>query len=130
MDLYNFLESICVERGININIMCKEAHVARASLGDLKSGRIKSLSSVTMKKLSNYLKLSVDEILNCKINENVESQIEEDIKKSSTSNEVLDDVTAEILERLSRMSSAEKNRALGYLDSLLASQENDGGFLK
>ena len=122
-NMYNRIRELCAEQGITDGKLKELAGLSsRNILQTLKKDPDNKLSYDNAKKIADYFNVSVSYILG-----------EEDKKISSTSNEVLDDVTVAILERLSHMSLAEKNRALGYLDSyldslaLLASQENDGG---
>lgn len=53
-ELYNNIEILCKQKGISITTMCKEAHVSRGSLTDLKSGRSKLLSTEAITKIANY----------------------------------------------------------------------------
>ena len=62
-DLYNKIESLCIERGVNITNMCKEAGVPRSALSDYKAGRIKSLSADKLSKIASYFGVSVDYLL-------------------------------------------------------------------
>lgn len=62
-DLYNRIEGLCADSGINITTMCKESGASRASLTDLKMGRKQSLSTDTLSKISVYFGVSVDYLL-------------------------------------------------------------------
>lgn len=62
-DLYNRIEHLCMDSGINITIMCKESGASRASLTDLKMGRKQSLSADTLSKISVYFGVSVDYLI-------------------------------------------------------------------
>lgn len=62
-DLYNRIDRLCKERGINITILCREAKVARASLSELNAGRTKTLTLETSAKLARALNIPVDELL-------------------------------------------------------------------
>lgn len=62
-DLYNRIEKLCADNGINITTMCKESGASRASLTDLKMGRKQGLSTDTLSKISNYFGVSVDYLL-------------------------------------------------------------------
>lgn len=63
MELYNKILDLCKSKGVNITIMCKESGVSRGSLGDLKSGKNKSLSTDALSKIANYFSVSVDYLL-------------------------------------------------------------------
>lgn len=62
-DLYNRIEALCAQRGINITEMCRSAGASRGSLTDLKKGRTNSLNAATLSKLSAYFEISVDALL-------------------------------------------------------------------
>lgn len=62
-ELYNLIESLCKEKGINITAMCKAAKISRAPLTELKMGRSKTLSSATLSKIAAYFGVSVDYLL-------------------------------------------------------------------
>ena len=62
-NLYNRIEHLCNDKGINITQMCKDAGVSRASLTDLKMDRKQGLSSSTLSRISNYFGVSVDYLL-------------------------------------------------------------------
>ncbi len=59
-EIYERIEQLCRQRGINITLMCKECKIPRASLTDYKMGRIKSLSAKTLAKIAEYFGISVD----------------------------------------------------------------------
>jgi len=59
-NLYERIDSLCKERGINITTMCKESGASRGSLTDLKSGRKQDLSIKTLTKIADYFGVSVD----------------------------------------------------------------------
>lgn len=60
MDLYQRIEALCKEKGITVTEMCRACGVSRGSLGDIKSGRKKSLSMPAVCKIADYFKVSVD----------------------------------------------------------------------
>ena len=59
-DLYERIDQLCKEKGINITTMCKESGASRGSLTDLKSGRKQNLSIETLTKIAVYFGVSVD----------------------------------------------------------------------
>lgn len=63
MYLYNRIEQLCDKKGISITTMCRESGTSRGSLGDLKSGKIQTLSSETLKKISDYFGVTIDYLL-------------------------------------------------------------------
>ena len=62
-DLYNRIESLCRDRGINISEMCRRSGAARGSLTDLKKGRKASLSTDTMRKIATYFDVPIEYLL-------------------------------------------------------------------
>lgn len=62
-EMYNRIESLCKEHGINITRMCKEASVTRALLTELKMGRTETLNAKTLSKIAAYFNVSVDYLI-------------------------------------------------------------------
>lgn len=62
-EMYNRIESLCKEHGINITRMCKEASVTRALLTELKMGRTETLTAKTLSKIAAYFNVSVDYLI-------------------------------------------------------------------
>lgn len=58
--LYERIESLCKENGINITKMCTQAGVSRGSLTDLKVGRSKALSNSAMVKIAEFFNVTTD----------------------------------------------------------------------
>ncbi len=58
--LYERIESLCKENGINITKMCTQAGISRASLTDLKVGRSKTLNNFTMVKIAEFFNVTTD----------------------------------------------------------------------
>ncbi|TQI68967.1 XRE family transcriptional regulator [Clostridium sp. KNHs216] len=63
-ELYMRIEALCKTKGINITQMCKEAHVSRASLSELKMGRSEVLAPAPLSKIADYFGVTVDYLLN------------------------------------------------------------------
>lgn len=61
--MYNRIENLCKERGINITQMCREADIPRGNLTDLKRGRTAALSTKSLGKISAYFRVSLDYLL-------------------------------------------------------------------
>ena len=61
--MYNRIESLCKEHGINITRMCKEASVTIALLTELKMGRTETLTAKTLSKIAAYFNVSVDYLI-------------------------------------------------------------------
>lgn len=58
--LYERIESLCKENGINITKMCTQAGISRGSLTDLKVGRSKTLNNFTMVKIAEFFNVTTD----------------------------------------------------------------------
>ena len=63
MNLYERIEALCKERGINVTEMCRQTEITRAKLSDLKMKRTRSLSAQTLAKIAGYFGVSVDYLL-------------------------------------------------------------------
>ena len=61
--LYETIEQLCKNKGVNITKMCKDAGVSRGSLTDLKMERSAELSTSSMSKLAEYFGVSTDYLL-------------------------------------------------------------------
>ena len=59
-EIYERIEHLCRDNGINITKLCSECAIPRATLSDFKNGRTKSLSAGTLAKISDYFGVSVD----------------------------------------------------------------------
>lgn len=62
-DVYNRIEKICRENGINITQMCKAAGVPRSALSDFKAGRKQTISIINLEKIASYFNVSIDYLL-------------------------------------------------------------------
>lgn len=69
-NLYENIEKLCKNRGINVTLMCKESGASRGSLTDLKSGRKQSLKYETLDKIATYFGISVNELVTGEQKEN------------------------------------------------------------
>ncbi len=59
-ELYERIENLCKEKGINITFLCSECGIPRASLSDFKSGRKKTLSAKVLSLIADYFGVTVD----------------------------------------------------------------------
>ncbi len=62
-NLYENIEKLCKQRGVNVTTMCKESGASRGSLTDLKNGRKQSLKYETLDKIASYFGTSVDALV-------------------------------------------------------------------
>ena len=59
-EMYNIIEELCSERGVNITQMCQDAGIPRATLTELKKGRTQTLGPKNLEKLSTYFEVSME----------------------------------------------------------------------
>lgn len=62
-DLYNRLAQKASEKGMTPSALCTKAGVTRSRMTDLKSGKIKTLSTETLRRLALVLNTTVEELL-------------------------------------------------------------------
>lgn len=83
-NLYENIEKLCKQRGVNVTTMCKESGASRGSLTDLKNGRKQSLKYETLDKIASYFGTSVDALVSGDQKENPpqqpQSEVDADIK--------------------------------------------------
>ena len=69
-NLYENIEKLCKQRGVNVTTMCKESGASRGSLTDLKNGRKQTLKYETLDKIASYFETSVDALVSGNQKEN------------------------------------------------------------
>lgn len=80
LPVYERIEMLCKENGINITTMCKAAGVPRSVLSDYKTGRKKSISTKNIELIADYFCVSVDYVL-CKTDiKNTPSKLDEELE--------------------------------------------------
>lgn len=83
-NLYENIEKLCKQRGVNVTTMCKESGASRGSLTDLKNGRKQTLKYETLDKIASYFGTSVDTLVSGNQKENPpqqpQSEVDADIK--------------------------------------------------
>lgn len=62
-NLYQKIEKLCKQKNINITTFCRESGVSRANITDLKMGRHKTLSAMSLSKVAAYFGVSVDYLM-------------------------------------------------------------------
>ena len=84
VNLYENIEKLCKQRGVNVTTMCKESGASRGSLTDLKNGRKQTLKYETLDKIASYFETSVDALVSGEQKENPpqqpQSEVDADIK--------------------------------------------------
>ena len=61
--IYNSIQELCDTSGIKPGKMCNDIGLSRSILTDLKTGRKKSINTVTAQKIADYFGVSVDRVL-------------------------------------------------------------------
>ena len=54
LTMYDRIEELCREQGLDITKMCRELGIPRSSLSELKSGRAKSISADKVAKIAEF----------------------------------------------------------------------------
>lgn len=62
-DLYKRIEDMCEAKGVKVGKMCADIGIQRSVMGNLSSGKSKTLSTKTLQSIANYFKVSVDYLL-------------------------------------------------------------------
>lgn len=75
--LYERIESLCADRGITVNKMCKESGAPQGSLSNLKAGKTETLSSKTISRIAAYFGVAADYILGWSIDAQMDDAIAE-----------------------------------------------------
>lgn len=78
-NLYENIEKLCKQRGVNVTTMCKESGASRGSLTDLKKGRKQSLKYETLDKIASYFGTSVDALVSGDQKENPPQQPQSEV---------------------------------------------------
>lgn len=79
VNLYENIEKLCKQRGVNVTTMCKESGASRGSLTDLKNGRKQTLKYETLDKIASYFETSVDALVSGDRKENPPQQPQSEI---------------------------------------------------
>lgn len=78
-NLYENIEKLCKQRGVNMTVMCKESGASRGSLTDLKNGRKQTLKYETLDKIASYFGTSVDTLVSGEQKENLPQQPQSEV---------------------------------------------------
>lgn len=60
---YEYIESLCKEKGITVTELCRRTGASRSALSDLKRGRSFVLSAKTMRLIADYFGVSTDNLM-------------------------------------------------------------------
>lgn len=103
--MYELIESLCKDRGINITQMCREADVPRGNLTDLKMGRQSGLSAKNLQKIASYFNVSVSYLLG------------EEKEKPTGETDGLD---SELIQLLMDLTPEEAAKTVSFIQGLIA----------
>ena len=78
-NLYENIEKLCKQRGVNVTTMCKESGASRGSLKDQKNGRKQTLKYETLDKIASYFGTSVDALVSGEQKENPPQQPQSEV---------------------------------------------------
>ena len=78
-NLYENIEKLCKQRGVNVTTMCRESGASRGSLTDLKNGRKQTLKYETLDKIASYFGTSVDALVSGEHKENPPQQPQSEV---------------------------------------------------
>ena len=62
-EMYERIEQLCREAGVNVTTMCREAGVPRSALSGSAAGAVVSLAAVGRATVAGYFNVSVDHLL-------------------------------------------------------------------
>lgn len=62
-EMYNIIEKLCAEHGVNITKMCREINIPRSVFSELKAGRTKTLSGKYITSVAEYFGVTTDYLL-------------------------------------------------------------------
>ena len=101
-DLYLKIENLCKAKGVNITEMSRESGVSRGTLTDLKMGRKKCLSYISLQKIADYFNVSVETL---------------------TGNEKKPDTDDELYQKILLLDEEDQGKVDGFVSGLLSSSK-------
>lgn len=111
-NLYENIEKLCKQRGVNVTTMCKESGASRGSLTDLKNGRKQTLKYETLDKIASYFGTSVDALVSGSQKENPSKQLSKDGQ----------DIVDYLTKRFDGMSEEDKKLEMNRIQSYIYSE--------
>lgn len=107
-NLYENIEKLCKQRGVNVTTMCKESGASRGSLTDLKNGRKQSLKYETLDKIASYFGTSVDVLVSGDQKENPPQQPQSEV----------DAAVERIRKKLESMPTAQREALMNLIEKM------------
>lgn len=97
VNLYSKISALCEKNRITVTDMCSETGTSRGSLGDLKSGKKRSLSSEALAKIAAYFGISINELMSPDEPRMSEVRLLHGLEREDLAKEL--GITAELLEK-------------------------------
>lgn len=107
-NLYENIEKLCKQRGVNVTTMCKESGASRGSLTDLKNGRKQTLKYETLDKIASYFETSVDALVSGEQKENPSKQPQSEV----------DAAVERIRKKLESMPTAQREALMNLIEKM------------
>lgn len=107
-NLYENIEKLCKQRGVNVTTMCKESGASRGSLTDLKNGRKQTLKYETLDKIASYFGTSVDALVSGDRKENPPQQPQSEV----------DAALERIRKKLESMPTAQREALMNLIEKM------------
>lgn len=107
-NLYENIEKLCKQRGVNVTTMCKESGASRGSLTDLKNGRKQTLKYETLDKIASYFGTSVDALVSGEQKENPSKQPQSEV----------DAAVERIRKKLESMPTAQREALMNLIEKM------------
>lgn len=107
-NLYENIENLCKQRGVNVTTMCKESGASRGSLTDLKNGRKQTLKYETLDKIASYFGTSVDTLVSGEQKENAPQQPQSEV----------DTAVERIRKKLESMPTAQREALMNLIEKM------------
>jgi transcriptional regulator with XRE-family HTH domain len=107
-NLYENIEKLCKQRGVNVTTMCKESGASRGSLTDLKNGRKQTLKYETLDKIASYFETSVDALVSGEQKENPPQQPQSEV----------DAAVERIRKKLESMPTAQREALMNLIEKM------------
>lgn len=136
--LYENIIELANELGFSGSFFFENAGIDKSSLSNLKSGRVKRLSSKNLERLSTTYGIPMDWILHGKPADakmpsmrvrikgiEFDDGTEKGIKKESAITDGLSEIDLETIELIKRMSDEDRKRLANFAKALLASEPQD-----
>lgn len=96
-ELYNRIDKLCKDRGINVTQLCREAKINRSTLSELNKGRTKTLSYTVSKKIAGYFGIPLSEVYDGEEPKTLNIKLTSYIPNKAKFKEAVNEVTLKII---------------------------------